>query len=142
MALTKAPPPADSHPTAAPPVWCGMLAAAAHDQATDTTVQLQPLSPEHLQAVKTLNSVLFPVKYHVRHLCCPLVPSAANHAGALLTEMPCCAAVQDRVYEDALACGPVSQLGEAAAPVVWQPQRHPARRRCHPRHCQCSTRHN
>ncbi|WIA28616.1 hypothetical protein OEZ86_011155 [Tetradesmus obliquus] len=44
------------------------------------TITYKPIAQEYLSAVKTLNSVIFPVKYH------------------------------DRVYQDALACGPVSQL--------------------------------
>ncbi|KAF6264442.1 acyl-CoA N-acyltransferase [Scenedesmus sp. NREL 46B-D3] len=44
------------------------------------TITIKPIAQGYLAAVRTLNSVIFPVKYH------------------------------DRVYQDALACGPVSQL--------------------------------
>jgi hypothetical protein len=82
----------------------GMSAAAA---GSTVTVHLQPLSPEHLKAVKTLNNVLFPIKYHV---------SARGNSQWCAHYKNICSAslssVQERVYEDALACGPVSQLGE------------------------------
>jgi len=92
--------------------------------ATEATVQLQPLSPEHLQAVKTLNSVLFPIKYHVRltdqyyaaqqctvhsaQCCCCQV----GHSSAPPLTTTTHNNMQDRVYQDALACGPVSLVGK------------------------------
>jgi len=38
---------------------------AAATLAEGTQIKLQPLSQKHLPAVQTLNSVIFPVKYHV-----------------------------------------------------------------------------
>jgi hypothetical protein len=77
------------------------------------TVTFQPLGPEHLKAVKTLNNVLFPIKYHVSACVHPnsVVPAMYHHQNIRHTK-PRCLFVQDRVYEDAVACGPVSQLGE------------------------------
>lgn len=42
------------------------MSAATAGEAS--TIHLQPLTPDHIKAVKTLNSVLFPVKYHVSGL--------------------------------------------------------------------------
>lgn len=66
------------------------------------------LTPERLQSLRTLNSVLFPVKFHVR----AAVRMCAAAATACVNAKPL--RVQDQVYKDAIMCGGVTQLGEAS----------------------------
>lgn len=98
------------------------------------TITYKPIAQEYLSAVKTLNSVIFPVKYHVsfpanltpsllpRNMCTgQAVHLHTAHAAAAVASTARCNKhsifksssdyLQDRVYQDALACGPVSQLG-------------------------------
>jgi hypothetical protein len=42
-----------------------LIGALVMSAPTAEAIQLQPLTLEHLTAVKTLNNVLFPIKYHV-----------------------------------------------------------------------------
>jgi hypothetical protein len=91
------------------------------------TITFKPIQQEYLAAVKTLNSVIFPVKYHVGcgqlgslahtpHKLAWVATCAASPAqllqttAARLKQLLLCR-LQDRTYQDALACGPVSQLG-------------------------------
>lgn len=80
--------------------------------------ELRPLSQEYLSRLKLLNSVIFPVKYHVRTMYGDMIVAAASSAvrarGAQRPDprphghpLP----PQDTSYQQALACGAVSQLG-------------------------------
>lgn len=102
---------------------------------TNDTVVFEPLSEQNIKAMRLLNSVLFPVKFHVsgrramEALRCSVPPSAARRwrmrARALLpraatterrtntfTPTQHYQQRQDQMYKDALMCGDVSQLGE------------------------------
>jgi hypothetical protein len=88
-----------------------------------SAVVYEALTPAKLKDIRLLNSVLFPVKFHVRFRA--VAPPWRVAAFAFL---PLCGAgiwcnrsppphqshtqtLQDQVYKDALACGDVTQLG-------------------------------
>jgi hypothetical protein len=78
-------------------------------------VTFEGVTKENLPLLKDLNIALFPIKYQVPHpahprvtrlLLCMYTSLKALH----LHSLKCCRSVQDKIYQQILQCGDVSQL--------------------------------